>query len=198
MEISNQRGDEVRVLAEAFNRMLDRLAEAFANQRAFVADASHELRTPLTVIRGQLEVLASQENPSSDEVSRVERLAQAEIARISRLVDDLLVLAQAEQTDFLRAEAIDVRPFVTDLWNGLSLTADGSREGPVSGWRSCARSRGPPAQRSRPGSSHRIGSRGRDRSSRIRPELTPAAPASVLEAGGRRLRPEDDARATRG
>jgi two-component system OmpR family sensor kinase len=124
MEISNQRGDEVRVLAEAFNRMLDRLAEAFASQRAFVADASHELRTPLTVIRGQLEVLASQENPSSDEVSRVERLAQAEIARISRLVDDLLVLAQAEQTDFLRAEAIDLRPFVTDLWDGLSLTAD--------------------------------------------------------------------------
>ena len=45
-------GREVRVLAEAFNRMLDRLTEAFASQRAFVADASHELRTPLTVIRG--------------------------------------------------------------------------------------------------------------------------------------------------
>ncbi len=124
MDISNPRGDEVRVLAEAFNRMLDRLAEAFDSQRAFVADASHELRTPLTVIRGQLEVLASQENPSNEEISRVEHLAQAEITRISRLVDDLLVLAQAERTDFLRAEPIDLRPFVTDLWDGLSLTAD--------------------------------------------------------------------------
>jgi two-component system OmpR family sensor kinase len=124
MEITGGRVDEVRVLAEAFNRMLDRLSEAFASQREFVADASHELRTPLTVISGQLEVLAAQENPSSAEVIRVERLARAEITRISRLVDDLLVLAQAERMDFLRVESIDLGPFVTDLWDGLSLTAE--------------------------------------------------------------------------
>ena len=124
MEISSGRVDEVKVLAESFNRMLDRLSEAFASQREFVADASHELRTPLTVIRGQLEVLAAQPDPSSADVTRVERLVQAEITRISRLVDDLLVLAQAERTDFLRSEAIDVAPFVTDLWDGVSLTAD--------------------------------------------------------------------------
>jgi two-component system OmpR family sensor kinase len=124
MEISQGRVDEVKVLAEAFNRMLDRLSEAFASQREFVADASHELRTPLTVIRGQLEVLAAQENPSSADVTRVERLVQAEITRISRLVDDLLVLAQAERTDFLRTEPVDVEAFVTELWDGLSLTAD--------------------------------------------------------------------------
>ena len=124
MEITGGRVDEVRVLAEAFNRMLDRLSEAFASQREFVADASHELRTPLTVISGQLEVLAAQENPSSADVVRVERLARAEITRISRLVDDLLVLAQAERADFLRVESIDLRPFVTDLWDGLSLTAE--------------------------------------------------------------------------
>ena len=121
---SGDRGDEVRVLADAFNRMLDRLSEAFASQREFVADASHELRTPLTIIRGQLEVLAAQENPSGAEVNRVEQLVLAEITRVSRLVDDLLVLAQAERTDFLRAEAIDVRPFVTEIWDGMSLTAD--------------------------------------------------------------------------
>lgn len=124
MEISHGRVDEVKVLAEAFNRMLDRLSEAFASQREFVADASHELRTPLTVIRGQLEVLAAQENPSSAEVARVEILVRAEITRVSRLVDDLLVLAQAERTDFLRVENVDLRPFVTDLWDGLTLTAD--------------------------------------------------------------------------
>ena len=124
MEISNARGDEVRVLAEAFNRMLDRLAEAFDSQRAFVADASHELRTPLTMIRGQLEVLAAQEDPPSAELNRVERLVLAEITRVSRLVDDLLVLTQAERTDFLRAEEVDVRSFVTDIWDGMSLTAD--------------------------------------------------------------------------
>ena len=124
MEIPGDRVDEVKVLAEAFNRMLDRLSEAFARQREFVADASHELRTPLTVISGQLEVLAAQENPSSADVTRVEHLVRAEITRISRLVDDLLVLAQAERTDFLRVETIDLRPFVTDLWDGVSLTAN--------------------------------------------------------------------------
>ncbi len=103
-DLENQ-GGEVRVLAEAFNHMLDRLTDAFAGQRAFVADASHELRTPLTVIGGQLEVLAAQPNPPGEEVRRVERLVRAEITRMSRLVDDLLLLAKAEQTQFLRDRA---------------------------------------------------------------------------------------------
>lgn len=123
MDLAGDRADEMRVLAESFNRMLDRLAEAFASQRAFIADVSHELRTPLTVIRGQLEVLASQAHPSGDEVRHVERLVGAEIGRISRLVDDLLVLTQAERTDFLREREIDLRAFVSELWDGLSLTA---------------------------------------------------------------------------
>jgi two-component system OmpR family sensor kinase len=125
-------GDELKVLADAFNHMLDRLTDAFAGQRAFVADASHELRTPLTVIRGQLEVLASQDDPPGEEVRRVERLVQAEIARISRLVDDLLLLAKTEQTEFLRVEPIDLAPYVGELWDGMSLLASRRFElGPV-------------------------------------------------------------------
>jgi signal transduction histidine kinase len=54
----------------------------------------------------------------------VERLVQAEITRLSRLVDDLLILTQAERTDFLREEPVDLRPFVSELWDGLSLTAE--------------------------------------------------------------------------
>jgi signal transduction histidine kinase len=122
MEVHKRR-DEVSVLAESFNHMLDRLAEAFASQREFIADISHELRTPLTVIRGQLEVLAAQEDPPEAEVRRVERLVQAEITRLSRMVDDLLLLTQAERIDFLRPERIDVPRFVDELWDGLSLTA---------------------------------------------------------------------------
>jgi two-component system, OmpR family, sensor kinase len=132
MEVSPRRGGEVEVLSDAFNHMLDRLAEAFASQREFVADASHELRTPLTVIRGQLEVLASQTRPSEADVQRVERLVQAEITRISRLVDDLLLLAQAEQMDFLQLDSIDLHSFIAELWDGLSLTAERHFElGPV-------------------------------------------------------------------
>ncbi|HWG08152.1 MAG TPA: ATP-binding protein [Solirubrobacteraceae bacterium] len=115
---------EVRVLSDAFNHMLDRLAEAFAGQRAFVADASHELRTPLTVIRGQLEVLAAQERPSATELRRVEALVQAEIGRVSRLVDDLLLLARSEQAEFLRLRPIELRPFLEQLWDGTRLLAD--------------------------------------------------------------------------
>jgi two-component system, OmpR family, sensor kinase len=114
---------ELQVLADAFNHMLDRLTEAFAGQRAFVADASHELRTPLTVIRGQLEVLAAQSQPSEREVRRVEQLVQAEISRITRLVDDLLLLAKAEQTEFLRLQSIDLPDYVCGLWDGTSLLA---------------------------------------------------------------------------
>ena len=117
-------GHEIRVLTDAFNHMLDRLTEAFAGQRAFVADASHELRTPLTVIRGQLEVLADQANPSGDEVRRVERLLQAEVVRISRLVDDLLLLAKTEQAEFLRVELIELPVFVEELWDASSLLAE--------------------------------------------------------------------------
>jgi len=117
-------GGEVRVLAYAFNHMLDRLTDAFAGQRAFIADASHELRTPLTVIAGQLEILASQPHPSGEEVRRVERLVRAEISRTSRLVDDLLLLAKAEQTQFLRLEPINLEPYVRELWDGMSLLAD--------------------------------------------------------------------------
>jgi two-component system OmpR family sensor kinase len=117
-------GQEIRVLSDAFNHMLDRLTEAFAGQRAFVADASHELRTPLTVIRGQLEVLAAQANPSGDEVRRVEHLLQAEIARISRLVDDLLLLAKIEQAEFLRTQPIDLPAFVEELWDASTLLAE--------------------------------------------------------------------------
>ncbi len=117
-------GGEVRVLADAFNHMLDRLTDAFAGQRAFVADASHELRTPLTVIGGQLEVLSAQPHPPIEEVRRVERLVRAEIARMSRLVDDLLLLAKAEQTQFLRLQPIDLTVYVQELWDGMSLLTD--------------------------------------------------------------------------
>jgi signal transduction histidine kinase len=116
--------EEVRVLADAFNHMLDRLTEAFAGQRAFVADASHELRTPLTVIRGQLELLAGTPGASNAEVRRVSAMVQAEIARISRLVDDLLLLAKAERSELVRPKALDLQSYVRELWEGTLLVAE--------------------------------------------------------------------------
>jgi signal transduction histidine kinase len=116
MDVSPTAGREIRVLAESFNHMLDRLSVAFAHQRDFVADASHELRTPLTVIAGQLEVLAAQDDPSPEEIRRTQRLVGAEVARTSRLVDDMLLLIRSEHRDFLRRTAIPLPEFVADLW----------------------------------------------------------------------------------
>ena len=123
MPVAGASSREVRILAEAFNHMLDRLEAAFEAQREFVADASHELRTPLTVMQGQLEVLAADPDPSPEELQRVEALLQDEISRISRLVDDLLLLARAERSDFLRTRPVDLLTFVPQLWGGLALTA---------------------------------------------------------------------------
>jgi two-component system OmpR family sensor kinase len=116
------RNDEVGALAHSFDLMLERLQEAFARQRAFVADASHELRTPLTVIRGQLELLAMQRAPDAADVREVERVTRIEIERMSRLVDDLLVLAHAGEESFLRPQPIDLPGFLSDVFDPLRQT----------------------------------------------------------------------------
>lgn len=112
--------DEVRALAETLDTMLDRVEAAFARERIFVAEASHELRTPLTVIRGQLEVLAADPDPAREDVVRVERMVAAEVARMSRLVDDLLVIAAPQ----LRLEEVELAPLLEDLVDGFIPTTD--------------------------------------------------------------------------
>ena len=121
MDASSSASREIHVLAESFNHMLDRLAQAFAGQRDFVADASHELRTPLTVIGGQLEILAAQERPEPEDVRRVQKLVAAEIARMSRLVDDMLLLARSERRDFLSLEEVELEPLVSELWRSAAI-----------------------------------------------------------------------------
>jgi signal transduction histidine kinase len=115
--------DEVRILTDAFNHMLDRLEDAFARQRSFLSDASHELRTPLTAVRGQLEVLARQRSPDPADVRRVERLVLGEVDRMTRLVDDLLLLAQTDEDRFLAPESIDLEPYVAELFELSAGTA---------------------------------------------------------------------------
>ncbi len=89
--------DEIAELATTVNEMLDRLQAAFDSQKEFLKDASHELRTPITVIQGHLEMLQYQ--PEKDASIA---LVMDELERMSRLVNDLLLLAKAERSDFLR------------------------------------------------------------------------------------------------
>jgi signal transduction histidine kinase len=103
--------DELAELAMTFNEMLNRLEAAFATQRRFVDDAGHELRTPITIIRGHLELLAS--NTAGTEETR--HLLLDELDRMSRLVEDLLLLARSEQPDFLDIHPIDIAELVDEV-----------------------------------------------------------------------------------
>jgi signal transduction histidine kinase len=88
--------DEISELTITFNEMLDRLQAAFASQRDFINDAGHELRTPITIIRGHLELLGDDPQERRETVE----LVTDELDRMSRFVDDLLLLAKAEQPNF--------------------------------------------------------------------------------------------------
>jgi signal transduction histidine kinase len=103
--------DEVAELGDTFNSMLDRLEEAFSGQRRFIDDAGHELRTPITVIRGNLELM----EVTNDERGETIRLVTDELDRMARIVDDLLVLAKAEQNDFIMGRPMDVAELTSDL-----------------------------------------------------------------------------------
>jgi signal transduction histidine kinase len=85
--------DEIHRLAVTLNGMLHRLHSARARQRAFVADAAHELRSPLTNMRTELEV--AQRLPDTDWPALSADLL-TDVDRLSRLVDDLLLLARSD------------------------------------------------------------------------------------------------------
>ncbi|WP_103565597.1 sensor histidine kinase [Actinomadura rubteroloni] len=88
--------DEIKDLADTFDRMLDRLHRAFDAQRRFVANASHELRTPLTINRTVLEVaLAGRRNPP--ETKALAEVLLGNTARHERLIEGLLLLARTER-----------------------------------------------------------------------------------------------------
>ncbi|HSJ43943.1 MAG TPA: HAMP domain-containing protein [Euzebyales bacterium] len=103
--------DDVARLGRTFNAMLDRLQGAFASQRQFLNDVGHELRTPITIVRGHLEVFGDDPQERRETVA----LVVDELERMRRLVDDLVVLARAEQPDFLELAPVDVSELVGEI-----------------------------------------------------------------------------------
>jgi two-component system OmpR family sensor kinase len=98
--------DEVSRLATTLNDMLARLQGAFEHERRFVSDASHELRTPLALLRTELE-LALRRPRSQSELEEALRSAAEETERLSRLTEDLLLIARADQGALpIRREAV--------------------------------------------------------------------------------------------
>ncbi len=115
--------DELAELGRTFNRMLDRLELAFSTQREFIRDAGHELRTPIAIVRGHLELLAEEEPDDSDRLETFEML-NGELDRMTRFVNDMLLLARAERPDFLQLETIGLGPLCEELLAKASALGD--------------------------------------------------------------------------
>lgn len=115
---------EYRRLVDVLNTMLGRIQGAFDAQRRFTADASHELRSPLTAMRGELE-LALRREREPDEYRRVLRSTLEEVIRLSRISEDLLVLARSDSGALQpRPEVVDVAEVAGQLLERLRAGAE--------------------------------------------------------------------------
>ncbi|MEM9927730.1 MAG: ATP-binding protein [Cyanobacteria bacterium P01_D01_bin.50] len=110
--ISAVGNDEIAELSATFNAMLDRLQLAFETQQEFLKDAGHELRTPITIIQGHLEVLKYRPEKQNETIE----LVTDELNRMNRLVNDLLLIARAEQPHFLRIKPEELDWFTEELY----------------------------------------------------------------------------------
>src|SRR6476620_7800074 len=104
--------DEIGRLAATMNRMLERLDSARNSQRRFVSDASHELRSPITTIRQHAEVALAHPDPSG--AGELAEVVLAEQQRMQRLVEDLLLLAHADEHVPLDRSPVDLDDLAFD------------------------------------------------------------------------------------
>ena len=103
--------NDIAALAEQLNAMMERLQAAFGTQREFLDDASHELRTPITIARGTLELLGDDSTERAEDI----RLCLDELDRMSRIVEDLLLLAKSERPDFVRPQLVELAELTSDI-----------------------------------------------------------------------------------
>jgi two-component system OmpR family sensor kinase len=127
---------EVGRVGAAFNRMLQHVEGALANRaasetrlRRFAADASHELRTPLSAIRGYAELALRQGGPVPEDVTHALERVQSESARMSVLVDELLLLARLDAGRPLATEPVDLTMLT------IEATSDAQVSSPSHRWR---------------------------------------------------------------
>jgi signal transduction histidine kinase len=115
--------DEISRLAQTLNEMLARLQAAVEHERRFVADASHELRTPLALLRTELD-LALRRPRSREELESALRSAADETERLSRLAEDLLLIARADQGPLpIRREVVAAEDLLNDAATRLASRA---------------------------------------------------------------------------
>jgi heavy metal sensor kinase len=115
--------DELGQLAEVFNGMLDRLETAFDSLRRFTADAAHELRAPLALMRTEVEVALARPR-NADEYRGTLEKTLAEIERLSRMAEEVLMLARADAgalaAQMTKVDLPNLIRDTTDLWRPLA------------------------------------------------------------------------------
>ena len=123
-----QRGpphDEVERLIVAFNETLERLERVFETQRRFMADVSHELLTPLTVIRGNMDLIRRTGEADAESLEAV----VSEVDRMTRMVQDILLLAQAEGGKLpLGRDLIELDTLLLEVFQQAKLLSQGRHE----------------------------------------------------------------------
>jgi two-component system OmpR family sensor kinase len=117
--------DEIGRLVDTFNRMMDRLENAFLAQRRFVGDASHELRTPLTTIRGNLELLKRSDAVSEPGMQEALQDVIDESERMSRLVQGLLALARADAGQRLARDPVRLDELARAVHREAQMVSNG-------------------------------------------------------------------------
>lgn len=113
--------DEIGRLAATFDQMIEQLDGLMRSQRSFVADASHELRGPLTVFQGNLGLL--RRNLSEEDRQESLRALEAEAARMTRVINDLLVLAEVESGLLDQQQMVSLRDLLLDAQDRAMLLA---------------------------------------------------------------------------
>ena len=112
--------DEVGILIRVFNQTLERLENLFNTQRRFLTDVSHELRTPLTVIKGNISLIKKLKQADEESLAVID----SEVDRLTRLVGNLLLLAQAESGRLpLSRKNVELDTVLLEVFQQMHLVA---------------------------------------------------------------------------
>jgi heavy metal sensor kinase len=119
--------DELGRLASTFNEMIGKLEKSFRQVKRFTADASHELKTPLTILRGEVEV-GLKKRRGLKEYQQILASNLEEINRMSRIVEDLLILSRADMGELtMEREEIELSALAREVWEDLQRLAKKKR-----------------------------------------------------------------------
>jgi heavy metal sensor kinase len=115
--------DEISRLIDTFNEMISRLDQSFRQIKQFTTDASHELKTPLTILKGEVEVALRKKRPLHEYEQILESNLE-EIDRMSKIVEDLLLLSKADIGEIrLNREDIHLTRFISGLTEQMKILA---------------------------------------------------------------------------